>query len=320
MQSRRAKTARGRRDLKRREPLVNENIKKGLFIKGRKTSQVVTDVLNDLYCIKKPHAIKYNRKQTNSPHGGPFEDATTIEFFSDKSDASLFMYGSHSKKRPHNITIGRLFDYHILDMVELGISKYQLIENFKSLSLPMQGSKPCIAILGNTFQTDEKYRLIANLFVDFFRGKVVQNINLKGLDHVISLSTGPDGLILFRHYAIHMKKSGTRVPRVELEEVGPSLDLTLRRHQFGAEALRNLALRVPRVLKPKKKKNITTNVFHDKVGTVHVAQQKVDTVHDKVKKPKALRRKRKTSDRFTEEESDTVGSFEGESNKRIKTA
>jgi len=183
----------------------------------------------------------------------------------------------------------------------------------------MQGSKPCIAILGSTFQTDEKYRLIANLFVDFFRGKVVQNINLKGLDHVISLSTGPDGIILFRHYAIHMKKSGTRVPHVELEEVGPSLDLTLRRHQFGAEALRNLALRVPRVLKPKKKKNITTNVFHDKVGTVHVAPQNVETVHDKVKKPKALR-KRKNSDRFTGEESDVQGSFvEGETNKRIKT-
>ena len=32
------------------------------------------------------------------------------EFFSQKCDASLFMFGSHSKKRPNNIVIGNFYD------------------------------------------------------------------------------------------------------------------------------------------------------------------------------------------------------------------
>jgi len=287
MQVRNARVA---RDLKKRQPLVFENIKKGMFVKGHKTSQIVSEVLNDLYALKKPDALKYNRKKSNSQHG-PFEDISTIEFFSTKSDASLFAYGSHSKKRPHNLVLGRLFDHHLLDMIELGITNYKSIADFKAASLPMLGSKPCFAIIGPQFQAEERYSTAANLIVDFFRGKIVENINLKGLDHVISLSIGSDETILLRHYAIHMKKSGTRVPRVELEEVGPSIDFTLRRFQFGAEALRKLSLQKPKVLKPKKKKNITTNVFHDKVGTVHIKHQKIESIHDNVKKPKALRKR-----------------------------
>eukprot|EP01123_Difflugia_compressa_P000255 TRINITY_DN10345_c0_g1_i2.p1 TRINITY_DN10345_c0_g1~~TRINITY_DN10345_c0_g1_i2.p1 ORF type:complete len:114 (-),score=11.05 TRINITY_DN10345_c0_g1_i2:51-392(-) len=88
-----------------------------------------------------------------------------------------------------------------------------------------------------------------------------------------------------------MRKSGTRVPRVELEEIGPSLDLVLRRTQFGAEALRTLALKVPKELNPKKQKNISTNTFHDVVGEVHVHRQKLGEIHEKVRKPKALRKR-----------------------------
>jgi len=292
IQQKQAKNARSARVLKKREPQVIEHVKTAMFIKGPKTSEIVTAVMDDLYSLKKPAALKYNKKESNAMK--PFEGTTSIEYFSTKSDASLFVYGSHSKKRPHNITIGRLFNYHMLDLLELGIFDYKPIEDFNAKSLPMLGSKPCFTVIGAQFQTEEKYTLAANLIVDFFRGEVVSNINLKGLDHVISLSIGKNGVIQFRHYAIIMKKSGTRVPLVELEEIGPSIDFIWRRTQFGADALRKEALATPRVLRPKKKKNISTNQFNDKIGTVHVSTQDISHVHDKVKKPKALR-KRKTS-------------------------
>ena len=35
------------------------------------------------------------------------------EFFSVRNDASLFLFGSHSKKRPHNLVIGMLYFWEI---------------------------------------------------------------------------------------------------------------------------------------------------------------------------------------------------------------
>ena len=54
----------------------------------------------------------------------PFEDVSKIEFFSQKCDASLFAFGSHNKKRPDNLVIGRMFDHQLLDMVEFGVANY----------------------------------------------------------------------------------------------------------------------------------------------------------------------------------------------------
>jgi len=285
-----AKTPRGKRVLQHREPHVTENVKTAMFIKGRKTSEIVTAVMDDLYALKKPACIKYNDKKNNDIR--PFDDASSLEFYSHTSDASLFMLASHSKKRPHNITMGRFFDYHLLDSIELGIYDYKPIDDFKSSNYPMLGSKPAFTIIGAEFQNNEKYSLVANLFIDFFRGEVIDQINLKGIDHVISLSVATNGMLQFRHYAVVMKKSGSRVPLVELHEVGPSIDFIWRRSQFGAESLRKEALMRPRILDVKKKKNVKQNQFQDKVGTVHVGSQKLNVIHNKVKKPKALRKRK----------------------------
>jgi len=63
MQVRHPQNARSKRAAKRRQPLVNENVKHAMFVKGHKTSQIVTEVLNDLHALKKPDALKYNKKR-----------------------------------------------------------------------------------------------------------------------------------------------------------------------------------------------------------------------------------------------------------------
>jgi hypothetical protein len=46
-----------------------------------------------------------------------------------------------------------------------------------------------------------------------------------------------------------MKKSGSRIPRIELEEIGPSVDFRLRRTKISSDDLFKLACKRPKELK-----------------------------------------------------------------------
>jgi len=243
------KNPRALRMWKDRQPKDFENTKRAMFIKGSKSSQLVNNIMKDLAALKSPDVVKYNNKKKNK-YPNPFESEVNYEFLSTKSDCSLFMFGSHSKKRPHNMVIGRMFSYHILDMIELGVTHCKGLQEFKSKKNAI-GSKPCFVISGPEFDNNEVLKMTANIIIDFFRGRVVENINLSGLDHVIALTATGGNSFHFRHYSIQFKKSGERVPKVELEEIGPSIDFVVRRNKFGDPDLRK------RTLAPKQKKKKT---------------------------------------------------------------
>lgn len=57
--------------------------------------------------------------------------------------------------------------------------------------------------------------------------------------------------LLLRQYAVRLKKGGGRVPRTELTEMGPALDLALRRLRAPPPELLKEALRQPKVEKKK---------------------------------------------------------------------
>lgn len=46
-----------------------------------------------------------------------------------------------------------------------------------------------------------------------------------------------------------LKKSGSRNPRIELSEMGPSLDLVVRRSKLASDDLYKKALKVPKEAK-----------------------------------------------------------------------
>lgn len=281
---RRPKNKRIERALLKKEPKVNENVKSAMFLRGPKTSEIINQVIADMYTLKKPHGIKFHRRNDTRP----FEDQGSIEFFSNKNDCSLMAFGSHQKKRPHNLVLGRFFDHQVLDLIELGVSNFKSIQQHPGNLSYTVGFKPCFVFRGPEFEQKEEYKKFANLLLDFYRGEVTDQISLMGLDHVF-VCTAVEGKIYFRHYSINLKKSGTNLPRVELEEIGPAMDLTIRRTRFAAHDLMKEALRQPRELKNRKVKNVTQSIL----GTViNVHKEKQDLGQMQTRKMKGLKRKR----------------------------
>lgn len=278
------KTQRGKRFLQKREGKLEENTKSVMLIRGGKTSEMVTQALKDIHVLKKPNGTMFHRKNILRP----FEDQTSLEFFSQKNDTSLMVFGSHSKKRPHNLVFGSFYDFHILDMFELGIEKYKPISEFKAEKI-MSGTKPCIMFSGEEFQNKTEYSRLKTLMLDFWRGEKVTNIRLQGIEHLIQV-TAADGKIYFRSYRVILKKSGLKTPRVEIEEIGPSFTFVLRRTHLAEESLYKEALKQPKALKAKPKKNIDHDVFGTRTGRIHMQRQDFDSLQ--TRKMKGLKRKK----------------------------
>merc|ERR1711955_38023 len=108
-----------------------------------------------------------------------------------------------------------------------------------------------------------------------------------GIEHVLQF-TALDNKVLLRSYRIDLQKSVTKYPRVELEEIGPSLDLVLRRTQLASEDLFKTACKqVKNVRGVKKVKNKSEDVFGNKMGQIHIPAQEIKKIQ--TRKVKALK-------------------------------
>lgn len=282
------RSKRAKRIMEKREPKLVEEVKTALLLHGNKTSQITKDVLTDIHKLKFREALKLSRKNDDMR---PFEPGgeTHLEHLARKADCGMFVLDSHSKKRPHNLILGRFFDYRLYDLLELGVDKYRGIREFAAAAASVQaGNKPCFAFVGEQFESDLDFRQAKSMLLDLFRGRLVENINLKGVDHVIFVAA-LDRKLLFRPYAIRFKKSGTKIPKVELAEMGPQLDLALRRTRPAGTELEREAMKRAATAK-KKEKNVSRDNLEGKVGRMYVPRQEVDTMP--LRKMKGLKRER----------------------------
>ena len=91
-------------------------------------------------------SVKYTRKNDDVR---PFEAGgdTNLEHFAQKTDSSLFVLGNHSKKRPHNIVLGRFFDHRLHDVLEFGVERFRGIKEFAKAATAVQIGNKVLHIL-----------------------------------------------------------------------------------------------------------------------------------------------------------------------------
>lgn len=194
-----------------------------------------------------------------------------------RNDCALFSFGSTTKKRPNNLILGRIFENEILDMVELGLQQYKAISEFKNEKI---GTcvKPCLVFNGPKWSHTEELRRLRSLLIDTFQKDTVEHVRLQGIEHVLSFTCTEDVTILMRSYKILLKKSGQRTPRIELVEIGPSADFTVRRTKIASEDLFKQACKQPKEVKSAAKKNVTIDNLGNTLGRVHLGKQELGKI------------------------------------------
>lgn len=298
----------------KRESQVNEETKRRLIIKGSKCKENIQALLKDLYKIFPKAYTKIIRGITKGELiTSPWVDVQKMEQLSYKHGSSISIFANCSKKHPFRLIFTRYYDSHILDMYEFNVLNYKGISPI--MELPKYGSKPIVICQGAPFESDDVYKNIRTMFFDTFSGPIVRGskLFLKGFDHLILITayeskTDKDNsasiigshnskiYIDIRSYLIHLNKPSENIPdelliksdqnlvlngspRAVLSEIGLQIKMELVKHQIPDKSVLKSAMIIPREIKPKKVKNITTNVLGESIGRIHVGKQDLCTLN-----------------------------------------
>jgi ribosome production factor 2 len=197
-----------------------------------------------------------------------------------------------------------MFNYKVLDMLELYLDadSFRTLAQFKNTKCAV-GLKPMIVFSGTPFENpvQDEYTLAKSMFLDFFKGEPADKVDVEGLQYIVSISArdSVDGeeekpKIHLRVYLIRTKKSGQKLPRVEVEEMGPRMDFRVGRVKEGDEAIMKEALKRTKGSAERPKKNISTDIMGDKIGRIHLGKQ--DLKELQTRKMKGLKRSRDVVD------------------------
>jgi len=169
-----------------------------------------------------------------------------------------------------------MFDFHVLDMVEFGIDSFKAMLDFpKAGGGCTAESKPCLLFTGAEWEHTPELQSLRSLLIDFFHLQVVEAISPLGVEHVICFTVAGSKVYL-RHYLCKLLKSAEGTgPHVVLEEMGPSMDLVVRRTHWAQADVMKAAMVRPKAgaQAPKKVKNVTRSKLLGKQGRLHMPRQ-----------------------------------------------
>lgn len=189
------------------------------------------------------------------------------------------------------------------------------------------GLRPMMLFAGSPWedQTSSSHVMLKSFFLDMFKGEETDRIDVEGLQYVLMVAAeeprdNMSPVIHLRWYKIVTKRSGHKLPRVELEEVGPKFDFKVGRMRPAApEAMKEAMKQGKRPNEEMKtKKNISMDSIGDKVGRVHLGKQDLGGLQ--TRKMKGLKRRAGVeSDDDDEDMMDVDDISEDEGHKRART-
>ncbi|KAK5072478.1 rRNA-binding ribosome biosynthesis protein rpf2 [Lithohypha guttulata] len=275
------RNARTAKIVKAREPQTVEGRKRILLLHGTRCPDPIRNVLKTIMTLTKPHSVQLTKKNENIH---PFQDPASLEFLSQKNDCAVAVFATHSKKRPNNITILRLFDGRTLDMTELLLvttaEELQAEDGKMQIGVEM---KPMIVFAGSPWDDNSAseqaslFRQLKSTFLDVFQGEEIASIDVAGLQ-------------------VRTLRSNTaKVPRVELDQIGPSFDFRVGRFKTADPNIMKEAMKHGRrPNEARNKKNIETDIVGDKLGRIHLGRQDLNELQ--TRKMKGLKRARDEDD------------------------
>ncbi|KAE8141010.1 valyl-tRNA synthetase mitochondrial precursor [Aspergillus pseudotamarii] len=323
------KNPRTARILKAKEPQLIEGAKRTLLLHGSKCPTPLHTVLKTLHSLTRPNSLLFHKKNENIR---PFESAESLEFLADKNDCGMVVFGSSNKKRPNCVTMARVFNAKLLDMCELLLLPSpdgDQIPSMNNLTMNVgMGLRPLLLFSGTPWDdpTSSVHVMLKSMFMDMFKGETTDKIDVEGLQYALMVAAeepteGLSPVIHLRWYKIKTKRSGHKLPRVELEEIGPKFDFKVGRIQEAPRDVMKEAMKQGK--RPneeiKMKKNIGMDSIGDKIGRVHLTKQDLGGLQ--TRKMKGL--KRRAGMESDEEDADMMDVdevSEDEGRKRAKTA
>lgn len=177
--------------------------------------------------------------------------------------------------------------------------------------------KPLILFAGSQWDDESTsdsaslYRTLKSMLLDIFQGEEIPSIDVAGLQYVLMIAAGEPStsatsdpssdpsskpVLHLRWYKIRTLRSNTpKVPRVELDPIGPPFDFRVGRFKLADHEIMKEALKhARRPNEARTKKNIETDLVGDKLGRVHLGKQDLSQLQ--TRKMKGLKRSRDHDD------------------------
>jgi Uncharacterized conserved protein len=248
--------------------------------------------------LTKPNSVLFHKKNEKLH---PFENIESIEFLANKNECGLVVFGSSNKKRPNALCLTRIFNSQMLDMCELLLlpGTDGTIPPINELVMHVGlGLRPMMLFAGSPWEdpTSSSHVMLKSFFLDMFKGEETDKIDVEGLQYILMVGAEEpreelSPIVHLRWYKIVTKRSGHKLPRVELEEIGPKFDFKVgRMRPASPEAMKEAMKQGKRPNEEiRMKKNISMDNMGDKLGRVHLGKQ--DLKGMQTRKMKGLKRR-----------------------------